>query len=104
MSHSFFCSVISSSLSPSLSFVLSFLLLGSYLLMYVYVNSTASDIMFNKKERKRLTINRNFVGDYCGFSENPSLRALVGEWAVLPTAGRPVDGRVIFGNCWKGWI
>ena len=31
-----------------------------------------------------MTINRNFVGDYCGFSENPSLRALVGEWAVLP--------------------
>ena len=45
-------------------------------------DSKASDIMFNNKERKRLSINRNFVGDYCGFSENPSLRALVGEWAV----------------------
>ena len=40
--------------------------------------SLASDIMLNKKERKRLSINRNFAGDYLGFSENPSLRALVG--------------------------
>ena len=49
--------------------------------------------MFNNKERKRLTINRNFVGDYCGFAENPSLRTLVGEWAILST-GRPVDGHI----------
>ena len=42
--------------------------------------STASDIMFNKKERKRLSINRNFAGDYLGFAENPALRALVGMY------------------------
>ena len=41
---------------------------------------TASDILVNKKERKRLSINRNFVGDYLGFADNPSFRALVGEW------------------------
>ena len=35
--------------------------------------------MLNKKERKRLSINRNFVGDYLGFSENPALRAIVGK-------------------------
>jgi myosin-1 len=39
----------------------------------------ASDILLNKKERKRLSINRNFVGDYLGFIDNPSLRALVGK-------------------------
>lgn len=39
----------------------------------------ASDILLNKKERRRFSINRNFVGDYLGFSENPSLRALVGK-------------------------
>ena len=39
----------------------------------------ASDILLNKKERKRLSINRNFVGDYLGITENPSLRALVGN-------------------------
>ena len=43
----------------------------------------ASDILLNKKERKRLSINRNFVGDYLGFSENPSLRALVGRCITM---------------------
>jgi myosin-1 len=46
---------------------------------YQTLKEKASDIMLNKKERKRLSINRNFVGDYLGFSENPSLRALVGK-------------------------
>ncbi len=41
---------------------------------------SASDILLNKKERKRLTINRNFAGDYLGFAENPALRALVGTF------------------------
>ena len=41
--------------------------------------SIASDILLNKKERKRLSINRNFVGDYLGFADDPALRALVGE-------------------------
>ena len=40
--------------------------------------SSASDILLNKKERKRLSINRNFVGDCLSFVDNPSLRALVG--------------------------
>ena len=43
----------------------------------------ASDILLNKKERKRLSINRNFVGDYLGFAENPSLRALVGKSLIV---------------------
>ena len=47
-------------------------------MLYVYLFVTASDIMLNQKERKRLSINRNFVGDYLGFADNPSLRALVG--------------------------
>lgn len=47
--------------------------------MFVLLFTPASDILFNKKERKRLSINRNFVGDYIGFSENPSLKALVGR-------------------------
>ncbi len=44
---------------------------------------TASDILLNKKERKTLTINRNFAGDYLGFAENPSLRALVGTLFIF---------------------
>jgi len=39
---------------------------------------SASDILFNKKERRRGSINRNFVGDYIGYDENPALRSLVG--------------------------
>ena len=39
---------------------------------------SASDILYMKKQRRRLTLNRNFVGDYIGFDSNPALRALVG--------------------------
>lgn len=39
---------------------------------------SASDILFNKKERRRGSINRNFVGDYIGYDGNPALRSLVG--------------------------
>ena len=37
----------------------------------------ASDICFNKKERQRFTLNRNFVGDYIGYEHNNSLQAIV---------------------------
>lgn len=43
----------------------------------------ASDIVYSKKERRRLTLNRNFVGDYIGFDSNPALRALVGKSNLL---------------------
>ena len=33
----------------------------------------------NHKERRIGTINRSFVGDYIGYGDNPSLRALVGK-------------------------
>ena len=41
--------------------------------------STATDILFNKKERRRHSLNRNFVGDYLGLDDNPELRALAGK-------------------------
>ena len=44
----------------------------------LYVLLSASDILFNKKERRRGSINRNFVGDYIGYDDNPALRSLVG--------------------------
>lgn len=46
---------------------------------YLKQKEEASDILLNRKERKRYTINRNFVGDYIGIDENPALRALVGK-------------------------
>lgn len=34
-------------------------------------------MVYNKKERRRYSINRSFVGDYIGLEENPGLRALL---------------------------
>ncbi|KAI6652209.1 Unconventional myosin-Ie-like isoform X2 [Oopsacas minuta] len=39
----------------------------------------ASDILQKRKERRRGSINRNFVGDYIGFADNPALRVHVGK-------------------------
>ncbi|CAB4044730.1 unconventional myosin-Ie-like isoform X2 [Paramuricea clavata] len=46
---------------------------------FVDLKQQASDILYMKKQRRRLTLNRNFVGDYIGFDTNPALRALVGK-------------------------
>ena len=46
---------------------------------YEELKVKASDILLNKKERRKGTINRNFVGDYIGYGDNPALRALVGK-------------------------
>ena len=37
----------------------------------------ACDLLYNKKERRRYSINRSFVGDYIGMDDNPALRSLV---------------------------
>ena len=37
----------------------------------------AADLLFNRKERRRYSLNRNFVGDYIGCEDSPSLRALM---------------------------
>lgn len=39
----------------------------------------ASDLLLNKKERRRNSINRNFVGDYIGMDDHPELRQFVGK-------------------------
>lgn len=40
---------------------------------------TASNILLNKKERRRNSINRNFVGDYLGLEERPELRQFLSK-------------------------
>lgn len=54
--------------------------------MYCYVVDTymvclfiASDILLNKKERRRNSLNRNFVGDYIGTDNHPEVRQFVGR-------------------------
>lgn len=46
---------------------------------YDDLRNAACDILVGKKDRRRGTINRNFMGDYIGFQDNPTLRALVGK-------------------------
>ncbi|KAL7980312.1 hypothetical protein Chor_014641 [Crotalus horridus] len=46
---------------------------------YVQMREEASDLLLNKKERRRNSINRNFVGDYIGMDDYPELRQFVGK-------------------------
>lgn len=39
----------------------------------------ASDILLNKKERRKNSINRNFVGDYIGTDARPEIQRFVGR-------------------------
>lgn len=47
--------------------------------MYILSFFLASDILYNKKERRRHSLNRNFVGDYIGMEDHPALRVFVGK-------------------------
>ncbi|XP_075763784.1 unconventional myosin-Ie-like isoform X2 [Pelodiscus sinensis] len=46
---------------------------------YIRMREEASNILLNKKERRRNSINRNFVGDYIGLESRPELRRFVGR-------------------------
>ncbi|GCB69136.1 unconventional myosin-Ie isoform X1 [Scyliorhinus torazame] len=46
---------------------------------YVKMREEASDLLLNKKERRRNSINRNFVGDYIGMEDRPELRQFIGK-------------------------
>uniref|UniRef100_A0A8C5R4E2 Myosin IE n=1 Tax=Leptobrachium leishanense TaxID=445787 RepID=A0A8C5R4E2_9ANUR len=46
---------------------------------YIRMREDASNIVLNKKERRRNSINRNFVGDYIGIEGRPELQQFVGR-------------------------
>ncbi|XP_077384353.1 myosin IEb isoform X2 [Festucalex cinctus] len=46
---------------------------------YVKMREEASDILLNKKERRKNSLNRNFVGDYIGTDVHPEIRQFVGR-------------------------
>ncbi|KAM3927563.1 unconventional myosin-Ie [Leptodactylus fuscus] len=46
---------------------------------YVEMREQASDLFLNKKERRRNSINRNFIGDYIGMEDHPELRQFLGK-------------------------
>ncbi|XP_078065053.1 unconventional myosin-Ie-like, partial [Mustelus asterias] len=45
----------------------------------IQMREEASDVVLNRKERRRNSINRNFVGDYIGMDNRPELRRFVGR-------------------------
>ncbi|NXN09432.1 MYO1F protein, partial [Indicator maculatus] len=46
---------------------------------YEQMREEASNILYNFKERRRNSINRNFVGDYLGMEERPELRQFLAK-------------------------
>uniref|UniRef100_A0A672LWR4 Osteoclast-stimulating factor 1 n=1 Tax=Sinocyclocheilus grahami TaxID=75366 RepID=A0A672LWR4_SINGR len=46
---------------------------------YEQMREEASDILYNFKERRNNSINRNFVGDYLGMEERPELRQFMAK-------------------------
>nr|DBA28594.1 TPA: hypothetical protein GDO54_008923 [Pyxicephalus adspersus] len=46
---------------------------------YEQMREEASSILYGFKERRRNSINRNFVGDYLGMEEKPELRQFLGK-------------------------
>ncbi|XP_041037718.1 unconventional myosin-Ie-like, partial [Carcharodon carcharias] len=46
---------------------------------YIEMREEASDVVLNRKDRRRNSINRNFVGDYIGMDNRPELRRFVGR-------------------------
>lgn len=54
---------------------------------YFKLREQATDILFNKKERRRFSVNRNFVGDYIGLDDNAGVNALVGRREKVEFAG-----------------
>lgn len=41
--------------------------------------SPASDLLVNRKDRRRHSLNRNFVGDYLGMDDRPELRQFLAK-------------------------
>ncbi|XP_020512052.1 unconventional myosin-If [Labrus bergylta] len=46
---------------------------------YEQMREEASDILYNSKERRKNSINRNFVGDYLGLEQKPELRQFMAK-------------------------
>ncbi|XP_013926053.1 PREDICTED: unconventional myosin-If-like, partial [Thamnophis sirtalis] len=46
---------------------------------YEQMREEASNILYNFKERRRNSINRNFMGDYLGLEDKPELRKFLGR-------------------------
>ncbi|XP_067131867.1 unconventional myosin-Ie-like [Centruroides vittatus] len=46
---------------------------------HVKMKEQACSLVFGKKERRRYSLNRNFIGDYIGLDQHPGIRSLLGR-------------------------
>ncbi|KAI9202468.1 P-loop containing nucleoside triphosphate hydrolase protein [Polychytrium aggregatum] len=46
---------------------------------FLEMRKKAAEVVYGKKERKRFSVNREFLGDYLGYLSNSILKALVGK-------------------------
>jgi myosin-1 len=46
---------------------------------FLRLKNAAADLLFKKKERRALSLNRKFYGDYIGLERYPAVRALLGK-------------------------
>jgi myosin-1 len=53
---------------------------------YHKIKMEASSLLVNKKERRRLSINRKFYGDYIGLDQYPSLKSLIPKRELIEFA------------------
>lgn len=55
----------------------------------------AADFLFGRKERKRASLNRNFMGDYIGLDDKPQILNLIGkkEKVLFAETARKYDRR-----------
>jgi myosin-1 len=54
-----------------------FLFSGQSKLRFSLTSYAAQDIFYQKKERKRISLKREYIGDYIGYLDNPGLRSLL---------------------------
>ena len=55
---------------------------------HMKMKEQASDLFFGKKERRRFSLNRNFVGDYIGIENNPNLQLIAGKRQKIDFAAK----------------
>ena len=46
---------------------------------FLEMRKKAANVMYNNKERKRFSLNREFLGDYLNVLDNPVLKSLIGD-------------------------
>ncbi|KAJ8391594.1 hypothetical protein AAFF_G00087350 [Aldrovandia affinis] len=62
---------------------------------HVQMREEASDLLLNRKERRRHSLNRNFVGDYLGMDDRPELRQFLAKREKIDFADKGISRDLI---------